>query len=714
MRLAPHSSAAALERVRQAYALAQVAHEGQVRSSGGPYFQHPLAVARILLDLELDADTVAAALLHDVAEDTPISLETIRQEFGPVVGALVEGVTKITRIEEKPLRDEQAYNLRKMFLAMSEDVRVILLKLADRLHNMRTLEAMPSDKQRKIAEETREIYAPLAHRLGMWQIKSELEDLAFRFLEPEPYQEVARSVDSRRPARERELREIVQTLETALVEVGVRAEIQQRAKGVFSTYEKMQRRRQALDRIYDILAVRIIVEEVRDCYTALGVVHNLWRPMPGQFDDYIATPKDGRYRSLHTTVMFKGAQPLEVQIRTWEMHREAEYGIAAHWRYKEQSGRVDRSFEEKLAWLRETMAWRQEASDDREFVETVKTEVFQNRVYVFTPKGDIKDLPAGATPVDFAYSIHSALGHRCIGARVNGRLVPLSHRLKTGDVVEVLVSKAEKGPSQDWLSFVVSPSTRAAIRRWFKRRERAENVSRGREMLEREFHRLGLELDLKDVTQRAGYTHPDDLLAALGYGDLSVRQVLSKLPLPRDQVLEEELAGPPQPAPIASLKPSGIRVRGEGGLLTRLARCCQPVPGDAIIGYVTRGQGVTIHRADCKNIPLMEAERLIEVDWGTAAGRHIYPVQVYIEGLDRVGLLRDVSAIVADEEVSMSSVRVGRSNSGAVSFYLILEVGSLEQLSTILQRIGQIPNVLNVWREAGSSAGEKEARRHGD
>jgi guanosine-3',5'-bis(diphosphate) 3'-pyrophosphohydrolase len=711
MRLAPHSSPAALERVRRAYVLARIAHQGQQRTSGGPYFQHPLAVARILLDLELDADTVTAALLHDVAEDTPVSLEVIYQEFGPVVGALVEGVTKITRIEERPLRDEQAYNLRKMFLAMSEDVRVILLKLADRLHNMRTLEAMPPESQRRTAAETREIYAPLAHRLGIWQLKSELEDLAFRFLEPDSYQQMAEAVNSRRPARERELREVVQMLETALVEAGVRAEIQQRAKGIFSTYEKMQRRRQALDRIYDILAVRIIVEEVRDCYTALGVVHNLWRPMPGQFDDYIATPKDGGYRSLHTTVMYKGGQPLEVQIRTREMHREAEYGIAAHWRYKEQDGRIDHSFEEKLAWLRETMAWRQESNDDREFVETVKTEVFQNRVYVFTPKGDIKDLPAGATPVDFAYSIHSAMGHRCIGARVNGRLVPLSHHLKTGDVVEILVSKSEKGPSQDWLTYVVSPSTRAAIRRWFKRRERAENISRGREMLDREFRRLGLELDLKDVTQRAGYAHPDDLLAALGYGDLGIRQVLAKLPVPRDQVPEPDLPGPPQPVPITPLKPMGIRVRGEGGMLTRLARCCQPVPGDVIVGYITRGQGVTIHRADCKNIRLMEAERLIEVDWGTTANRQLYPVQVYIEGLDRVGLLRDISAIVADEEVSMASVRVGRSDSGAVSFYLILEVGSLDQLSTILQRIGQIPNVLNVWREAGSSSGERETRR---
>ena len=706
--LAPHSSPVALERVRRAYVLARIAHEGQTRHSGEDYYQHPLAVAHILLDMELDADTVAAALLHDIAEDTPISLNVVYQEFGPTVGALVEGVTKISRIEEKPLRDEQAYNLRKMFLAMSEDVRVILLKLADRLHNMRTLEVMSLEHQRKTADETREIYAPLAHRLGIWQIKSELEDLAFRFLEPKNYQQMAQAVNSRRPARERELREVVQTLETALSEVGVQAEIQQRAKGIFSTYEKMQRRGQALDRIYDILAVRIIVDEIRDCYTALGVVHNLWRPIPGQFDDYIATPKDKVYRSLHTTVMYKGTQPLEVQIRTREMHREAEYGIAAHWRYKEHSERVDRSFEEKLAWLRETVAWRQEADDDRDFVEAVKTEVFQNRVYVFTPKGDIKDLPAGATPVDFAYSVHTDLGHRCIGARVNGRLVPLSHRLKTGDVVEVLSSKTEKGPSQDWLTYVVSPSTRSAIRRWFKRRERQENVSRGREMLDREFRRLGLELDLKDVTQRSGYNDPDDMLAALGYGDLRIRQLLSKLPLPRDQVPEPEPVGPPQSVPITHLGPDGIRVDGEGGMLTKLARCCQPVPGDAIVGYVTRGQGVTIHRDDCKNIRLMEAERLIEVDWGPTADRQLYPVQVYIEGLDRVGLLRDISAIVADEEVSMSSVRVGRSNSGTVSFFLILDVASLEQLSAIVQRIGQTPNVLNVWREAGSSSKEKQ------
>ncbi len=706
-RLAPDSSPEVLERARQAYVLARVAHEGQVRDSGGPYMVHPLAVAGILLDLGLDAETVIAALLHDVAEDTPISLEIIYNMFGPGVGGIVEGVTKIGRIEARELRDEQAVNLRKMFLAMSEDVRVILLKLADRLHNMRTLEAKPEEKQRKTAQETREIYAPLAHRLGIWPVKSELEDLAFRYLEPQAYQDVLRAVNQRRSAQERELREIVQTLRRTLSAAGITADIQQRAKGIYSIYEKMQRRQQGMERIYDILAVRIIVEEVRDCYTALGVVHNLWRPMPGQFDDYIATPKDGGYRSLHTTVMYKGAHPLEVQIRTQEMHRDAEYGIAAHWRYKERSGKIDRSFEEKLAWLRETLAWRQDVSDDREFVETVKTEVFQNRVYVFTPKGDIKDLPAGATPVDFAYSIHSALGHRCVGARVNGRLVSLSHRLQTGDVVEILTVKVEKGPSQDWLSFVVSPSTRAAIRRWFKRREREENVSRGREILEREFRRLNMELDLKDLTQRAGYTHPDDMLAAVGYGDISVRQLLARMPLPREQVPDDEAIGPLQPAPLAAPRPTGIRVRGEGGLLTRLAHCCQPVPGDAIVGYITRGQGVTIHRADCKNIHLMEPQRLIEVDWGSAGGRQLYPVQVYIEGLDRVGLLRDVSGIMADEEINMSSVRVGRTKTGTVSFYLILEVASLEQLSRVLQRIQQIPNVLSVWRVAGSAGGEK-------
>ena len=706
-RLRPHSSSEALDRVRQAYVLARVAHEGQQRRSGESFIQHPVEVARILLQMELDADTITAALLHDVAEDTAVTLETIYQEFGPVVGALVEGVTQITRIEEKPLRDEQAYNLRKMFLAMSEDARVILLKLADRLHNMRTLEVMPREHQIRSAEETREIYAPLAHRLGIWQIKRELEDLAFRYLDPRSYREVERWLDNRRPARERVLREIVRTLERALEEAGVQAEIQQRAKGVYSTYEKTQLRGQGIERIYDILAVRIIVGELRGCYTALGVVHNLWRPMPGQFDDYIATPKEGIYRSLHTTVLYRGMQPLEVQIRTRGMHREAEYGIAAHWRYKE-GGRVDRSFEEKLAWLRETMAWRQEVGDARDFVDSVKTEVFHDRVYVFTPKGDIKDLPAGATPVDFAYSIHSEVGHRCVGARVNGRLVPLSSRLKTGDVVEILTAKGEKGPSRDWLSFVVSSSARGHIRRWFKRRERTENVARGREMLEREFRRLAMELDLKDLAQRLGYAHVEDVLAAVGYGDLTIRQVLSKLPLPRDEVEEEVLPGPPPSAPVPPTRPKGIRVRGEGGLLTRIARCCQPVPGDPIIGYVTRGRGVTIHRADCRNIRLAEVERLIEVDWGAPDGRQLYPVQVCIEGLDRVGLLRDISAIVADAGINMSSVRVGRDDAGAAAFRLIVEVASLDQLSVVLSRLSQIPNVINVYREAGGSTGERK------
>ncbi|MGC8959865.1 MAG: RelA/SpoT family protein [Chloroflexia bacterium] len=696
LRLAAHSSPEALDRVRRAYALAKLAHEGQRRASGEAYFEHPLAVARILLDMELDADTVAAALLHDVAEDTVIPLEEITRQFGAEVGSLVDGVTKITRLEEKPLSDEQAYNLRKVFLAMSQDLRVILLKLADRLHNMRTLEVMPEETRRKQADETMEIYAPLAHRLGMWPIKTELEDLAFRYLNPQAYQEIVRGLESRRPARERVLREVVQTLRKALQEAGVEAEIQQRVKGIYSTYCKMQRRGQSLERIYDILAVRIIVSELRDCYTALGVVHNLWRPIPGQFDDYIATPKEGIYRSLHTTVLYQGTQPLEVQIRTWEMHREAEYGIAAHWRYKE-GGRVDRSFEEKLAWLRETMAWRQEVSDAREYVETVRTEVFQNRVYVFTPKGDIKDLPAGATPLDFAYSIHSEVGHRCIGARVNGRWVPLGYRLKTGDVVEILTAKGEKGPSQDWLNLVVSPSARAHIRRWFKRREREENIARGREMLEREFRRLAMELDLKDLTQRLGYAQTDDMLAAIGYGDLSIHQVLSKLPPPRDEV---QVLPPPPAVPPAPARP-GIRVRGESGLLTRLARCCQPVPGDPIVGYITRGRGITIHRADCRNIHLAEGERLIEVDWGPGGDQQRYPVQVHIEALDRVGLLRDISALVADHRVNMASVRVDREEGGAVSFHLVLEVTSLDELSALLSRLNQIPNVLGAWREAG-------------
>jgi guanosine-3',5'-bis(diphosphate) 3'-pyrophosphohydrolase len=706
-RLAPHSSPESLERVKWAYALARVAHAGQRRRSGESYFEHPLAVVYILLDLDLDADTIAAALLHDVAEDTVIPLETIYQEFGQETGTLVDGVTKITRIEEKPLNDAQAYNLRKMFLAMSEDVRVILLKLADRLHNMRTLDVMPPEKQHKIADETMEIYAPLAHRLGIWEVKSELEDLAFQFLDSAAYHEVSRWMDSRRPSRERVLKEIVQTLTKALGEADIKAEIQQRAKGIYSTYEKTQLRGQGLDRIYDILAVRIIVGEIRDCYAALGIVHNLWRPIPGQFDDYIATPKEGVYRSLHTTVLYQGTQPLEVQIRTWEMHREAEYGIAAHWRYKE-GGRVDRSFEEKLTWLRETMAWRQEVSDDREYVERVRTEVFQNRVYVFTPKGDIKDLPAGATPIDFAYSIHSQVGHRSVGARVNGRWVPLSYRLRTGDQVEVLTAKGAKGPSQDWLSFVVSPSARAHIRRWFKKSEREENVSRGREILEREFRRLAMQLDLKDLTQKMGFAHTDDMLAAIGYGDVSVRQVLSKLPIPRDEVLQE-LPLDAAPALVGSERPTGVSVQGQRGLLTNLARCCQPVPGDAIIGYVTRGRGVTIHRADCKNIRLAEPERLIQVDWGSAVGRRLYPVHVFIEAFDRVGLLRDISAAVADEGVNMASVRVGRSDSGSASFQLILEVASLEQLSTVLHRLSQISNVVNVYREAGNTGVEKHA-----
>ncbi len=688
-----------LERVRRAYTLAFVAHEGQVRQSDAPYIEHPLAVAGILLDLELDAASIAAALLHDVVEDTPLSLVTIRQEFGDEIASLVDGVTKITRIEEQPLRDEQAYNLRKMFLAMGEDVRVVLLKLADRLHNMRTLDPLPPQKQQRVAQETREIYAPLAHRLGIWSIKRELEDLAFRYLEPEAYEEVVRWVEKNRPVRERLLNDVVSSLQRFLGEAGIQAEIQRRVKGFYSIQQKRLRRGQPLDRIYDILAVRIIVEALNECYTVLGIVHNLWRPIPGQFDDYIATPREGTYRSLHTTVLYQGRHPLEVQIRTREMHREAEYGIAAHWRYKE-GDRPDRTFEQKLQWLRETMAWRQETPDDRAYLEKVKTEVFHDRVYVFTPKGDIKDLPAGATPVDFAYSIHSEVGHRCIGARVNNRLVPLSYTLRTGDTVEILTTKGEKGPSRDWLSFVVSPSARAHIRRWFRRQERAENISRGREILEREFRRLAIELNLKELTQRMGYTQPEDMLAAIGYGDLSVRQILARLPVPRDKAAE---VPPAAPVSLPVTRPKGIQIRGAGGsILTRLARCCQPVPGDAIIGYITRGRGITIHRADCHNLHLAEPERLVEVDWGGGRdAQQRYPVQVCIVAVDRVGLMRDISAIVADKGVNMASAQVGRNEDGTVSFRLVLEVSGLDELSMAMDRIDQIPNVLEIWREPG-------------
>lgn len=695
------------ELIERAYELAEVAHSQQKRASGEPYIQHSLAVAQIMADLRLDSATIAAALLHDVAEDSIISIEDLRQDFGDEVASLVDGVTKLGQIDKlsqmsyRDLQDKEAESLRKMFLAMVDDVRVVLIKLADRLHNMRTLDALPEERQRRIAGETLEIFAPLANRLGIWQIKWELEDLGFRYLDPPKYQEITALLDERRADRERRIAHIIMALEKRLKEEGIEAEIAGRPKHIYSIYEKMNRKGLPFEQIHDVRGVRIIVNTVRECYAVLGIVHSLWRPIPGEFDDFIATPKDNMYQSLHTSVVGPDGKPLEIQIRTYEMHRRAELGIAAHWRYKEHAKR-DVAFEAKIAWLRSLMEWRQEVTDAWEFIDSLKSDVFQyDRVYAFTPKGDIVDLPAGSTPIDFAYQIHTEIGHRCRGAKINGRLVSLDYQLKTGDQVEILTTKRGR-PSRDWLNphlgYIKTPRARQKIRQWFKRQDRAETVTQGREILERELKRLGLDQkSYEEIATLLKFDKVDDLLAAIGYGDINTQQIAAKL---IEAEKEEEELELPEAAPPPSLVPE-ITVRGVGDLLTKVAGCCHPLPGDPVVGYITRGRGITIHRQDCRNILYLEdKERLIEVDWGKDI-KQVFPVMIQVLAYDRTGLMRDITEITAEERINITAANVAthpKDHTAVIT--ATLEINSIVQLSRVLAKIERLPNVFEARRKA--------------
>ncbi|MFN0146909.1 MAG: RelA/SpoT family protein [Dehalococcoidia bacterium] len=699
--------------VREAYEFARDCHEGQFRKSGDPYITHPVAVTLAVAGLELDQNALAAAFLHDVQEDCGVSNDQIRKKFGVEVAKLVDGLTKLDKIPfqlgegEQPARDSvQAQNLRKMFLAMAEDVRVVLIKLCDRLHNMRTLDAMGEDKQRRIARETIEIFAPLANRLGVWQIKWELEDLSFRYLDPRKYKEIAELLASRRDQREKYIQDATDVLAAQLIEAGIKADVNGRAKHIFSIYQKMERysdQAKSFDQIYDLLAVRVLVDSVAECYHALGVVHHLWRPLPGQFDDYIANPKDSMYQSLHTTVVSIGGRPLEIQIRTHDMHRVAEYGVAAHWRYKE-GGRSGRD-EERIAWLRQLLDWQRDLAGAEEFIESVKTDIFHDQVFVFTPKGEVLDLPAGATPLDFAYRIHTDLGHQTVGSKVNGRMVSLNSTIKTGDVVEIMRSRTSKGPSRDWLNpnlgYIRTTHSKEKIRQWFRKQERAENIERGREMLEKEMRRLAVDLsDRQDVILGMfGYVHWEDFLAAVGYGGVSTVTIARRLGA---MIQDEEAAAEPPPAMPdhpgpAVLGSPGMRVLGVGNLLTTMASCCRPVPGDQIAGYVTRARGVTVHRADCLNV-LNEAERerIVAVEWGTVS--RLYPVAIRIEAWDRVGLLRDITTVVTEDKVNMIGVRTIENSDGGVSVLCTLETTGIAQLSRLLSRIEIIAGVRSVER----------------
>jgi len=694
-------SEADVELLRRAYQVAAQAHEGQTRLSGEPYVYHTLAVAEILADLHMNVATLAAALLHDVPEDTSITLEDLRAQFGEEIAKLVDGVTKLERIRELSrsrhgtLAEAQAENVRKIFLAMVDDIRVIMIKLADRLHNMRTLNALPPEKQQRIAQETLDIYAPLANRLGIWELKWQLEDLALQHLEPEEYRRIARLLAEKRQEREEYLQRVIAIIRNRLKEEGIVAEVTGRPKHIYSIYRKMKEKERDFEEIYDVRGVRIIVDSVKDCYAVLGIIHTMWRPIPGQFDDYIAMPKDNLYQSLHTAVIGPEGRPFEVQIRTWDMHRVAEYGIAAHWRYKEQVRR-DLSLEAKIAWLRQESELRREVKDAGQFVESLKSDVFPERVYVFTPKGDIVDLPKGATPVDFAYYIHTEIGHRCRGAKVNGRLVPLDYQLRTGDQVEILTAK-KGGPTRDWLNpelgYIKTARAREKVRQWFKQQERAENIAQGREILEKELQRLGLEQrPFEEIARIFKYDNVDNFLAAIGYGDIAPQQIAAKL---ADAVVQPQLFPEPILPPPAVV---GIQVKGVGDLLTRLARCCNPVPGDPIIGYITRGTGITVHRQDCPNIKnIKDTERLIGVEWGVM--REAYPVDIRIEAFDRAGLLRDVASIVADEGINMSAANVSTHADNTATIQATLLINNIQQLRNVLSRLESLRDVLEVRRE---------------
>jgi guanosine-3',5'-bis(diphosphate) 3'-pyrophosphohydrolase len=693
--------------VEAAYKFALNAHQGQVRKSGDPYLDHPLQTAMMLADLQLDAATLAAALLHDVPEDCGVPLSKIEAEFGSEVRKLVDGTTKLSRLSwrggEASKRESQAQNLRKMLIAMAEDLRVVFIKLADRLHNMYTLGALSPEKRRGIAQETLEIYAPLAHRLGIWEIKWQLEDLAFRYLEPRQYHKIAHLIAGRRAQREGVIAEITEILRQELDKAGIRAEIAGRPKHIYSIYNKMNRymaQGRDFDDIHDLLAVRILVDTIPDCYKALGVIHNLWHPLPEEFSDFIANPRDNEYQSLHTTVLCQGTTPLEIQIRTYDMHRIADYGVAAHWRYKE-SAKQDTHFEDKIAWLRQLIEWQGELGSE-EFLESLKTEVFIDQVFVYTPRGEIRALPKGATPLDFAYQIHTELGQRCIGAKVNGRLVPLNYELKNGNIVDIMTTKANRGPSLDWLNpdlgYVRTSHAREKIRQWFKKQERAQNIERGKQILDRELKRLGISLANSEETARLfNYESSDDFLAAIGYGGITPHQLGLKL------------AGEPESPPVIAKTPppektitTGIQVSGVGDLLTHLATCCHPLPGDDIIGYITRSQGITVHRRDCVNVNnVEEKERLIEVSWGKI--QEVYPVSVQIDAWDRVGVLRDITTVVADAKVNIASISTAYQDD-ITSVFVTFEITSMAQLTRLLSKIQGVRGVISATRTTQAKA----------
>ena len=709
--IALNRSDAEIDFIRRACMFADQAHTGQTRASGEPYFHHSLAAASTLADLRLDHETIAAAILHDVVEDTPIKLEEIEKQFGRRVMQLVDGVTKMDIIQEFQGQSEssrrehaQAESLRKMLLAMAEDVGVVLIKLADRLHNMRTLGSLPEEKQRRIARETMDIFAPLANRLGIWHIKWELEDLSFRYLEPAAYKQIAGMLAEKRTDREQYIENFVQQLSDELAGNGIKAEVSGRPKHIYGIWRKMKRKGKDFQQIFDVRAVRVMVNEIRDCYAALGVTHTLWRHIPGEFDDYIATPKENNYRSIHTAVIGPEGKTVEVQIRTQDMHQQSELGVAAHWRYKE-GARQDSGFDRKISWLRQLLEWKDEVAEASDFVDQFKSEVFSERVYVFTPKGNIVDLPHGSTPLDFAYHVHTEVGHRCRGAKVNGHIVPLTYALKTGEQVEVLTVK-EGGPSRDWLSphlgYLHTSKARGRVHQWYKQQNYETSISAGRAGLEREFHRLGLsDINYEKLSQRFHFNKVDDFLAAIGRGEVKSAQIMHAVQEMVEPAVKEVRTQPALKTGTAVVGSGAISIQGIGNLLTRMGRCCNPLPGDAIVGFITRGQGITIHRRDCPNALRHHAEhdeRLIEVNWGQESDR-TYPVEVEIVAYERSGLLRDITAVLANEKINVVAVNTQSDRQQHTArMTLTLEIPDIDTLSRVLAQIDQLPNVTEVHR----------------
>ncbi|HOB82426.1 MAG TPA: bifunctional (p)ppGpp synthetase/guanosine-3',5'-bis(diphosphate) 3'-pyrophosphohydrolase [Peptococcaceae bacterium] len=703
--------------VEKAYHYAQKAHEGQVRNSGEPYIIHPLAVAQILASLELDAPTLVAGLLHDVVEDTPITLEEIEKHFGPEIALVVDGVTKLNKIDFRSQEEQQVENLRKMFLAMAKDIRVIMIKLADRLHNMRTLKHQPEHKQREIAQETLEIFAPLANRLGIFSIKWELEDTAFHYLNAEEYYNLVEKISMKRHEREAYIERVIKILKEKVVEANIRADIEGRPKHFYSIYQKMKEQGKELNEIYDLIAVRVIVDTVKDCYEVLGIVHTLWKPIPGRFKDYIAMPKPNMYQSLHTTVMGFLGEPFEIQIRTVEMHKTAQFGIAAHWKYKEGNKAGSKDMDERLAWLRKILEWQTELRDTKEFMEALKIDVYSDVVFVFTPKGDVIELPAGSLPIDFAYRIHSDIGNSCVGAKVNGKIVPLDYVLKNGDIVEILTSKQSNGPSRDWLLIVKTPQAKNRIRTWFRKEKREENIRLGRESLEKELKRQGLDPAelfkterLLETAKKFSLNHFDDLFAAVGEGTITPYQIITRV---RDEYykdVKKEIAEVPLTEIQKELQKGkrnktrhgahGIIVKGVDGVFVRLSHCCNPLPGDAVIGYITRGRGVSIHRTDCPNVQAFLKEdrgRIVEVTWKQGK-ESVYQVELEVYAIDRARLTMEIMNAIADMKLQINAVNARISKNKLTIINLRLEIHSIAQLNHLIEKIKRIKNVTEVNR----------------